>query len=233
MGFWKERLPKVLFDPINEFKRDFWGNPKTTFSGEGEDLILNKLFGKQDKGVYVDVGCYHPKVGSNTEIFYQRGWTGINIDPNPLAISKFQNYRPKDFNINAGIASVEDQLAYYMFEEPAINTFSAEVCNQRIEKDGQKFIGKKIISTHTLEYILDKYLNNRQIDFLDIDTEGLDLDVLKSNNWDKYRPRIILVEDQYEQGDSFETLSTYQYLLPKGYRLIAKTVSTLIFETKY
>lgn len=231
MGFWKNLLPPFIFNPVNNFRRDYLGTPKRTYSGEGEDLILKKFFGNKRDGVFVDVGCYHPKVGSNTHIFYKNGWHGINIDPNPLSIKLFNKLRKRDINLNVGVSSEESQLRYFMFEEPAINTFSETQKISRIE-GGQKFIGEMTIPTLKLSTILDRHFKNQQIDILDIDVEGFDLDVLKSNNWEKYKPTVIMVEDQDDNVTSFEQLETYKFLKPLGYQLICKTVSTLIFKLK-
>jgi len=80
-----------------------------------------------------------------------------------------------------------------------------------------------------LSEIFDEFLKGRNIDVLDIDTEGIDIQVLKSNNWEKYKPSVILVEDQDEDVENLENLETYKFLKPLGYRLIAKTISTAIY----
>jgi len=229
MGFWKNILPSSVFNTLENLRKDIIGKPKISFSGEGEDLILEKFTRKINKGFYVDVGCYHPKVGSNTFKLYKKGWDGINIDPNPQTIKKFNHYRPNDINLNVGISENGESLTYYEFEETAISTFSEVFYNLRIDQ-GAKFVKKSEVKTFKLEDIFDKYLNGRNIDVLDIDAEGIDIEVLKSNNWQKYKPTIILVEDQDEEIDNFNNLETYKLLSPYGYKLQAKTISTAIFS---
>jgi len=231
MGFFKNLLPSFIFSPINEIKRDYFGQPKKTYAGEGEDLILEKLLSGQNKGFYVDVGCYHPIVGSNTHKFYKKGWTGVNIDPDPTTIKKFNKFRKGDINLNCGISEDGRALTYYSFKESAINSFSEEFYQDRLNA-GAEFLGKEMIKTITLKEVFDSYLNGQTIDFLDIDAEGLDVEVLKSNDWSKYKPRIILVEDQNMEANSFEDLDTFKFLSPLGYKLIAKTYSTAFFSLK-
>jgi hypothetical protein len=100
---------------------------------------------------------------------------------------------------------------------------------KKIEQDFAKFVGSKSIPTKTLAEVFDEQLKGRNIDVLDIDTEGIDIQVLKSNNWEKYKPSVILVEDQDEEVENLENLETYKFLKPLGYRLIAKTISTAIY----
>jgi len=74
---------------------------------------------------------------------------------------------------------------------------------------------------------------NQHIDFMTIDVEGLDYDVLLSNDWGKYIPSIILIEDGKFNLHSMEKSKVYNYLIEKDYSLIAKTFNTLFFELKY
>ena len=104
MGYWKNILPKGLFNWLETTRKNTIGKPQLTYSGEGEDLILERLVKHLSKGTYVDIGCYHPKVGSNTYKLFKRGWQGINIDPNPNTIELFNRYRPHDTNLNIGIS---------------------------------------------------------------------------------------------------------------------------------
>lgn len=228
MGYWKDKLPTWLFDFIETKRKNWIGKPQLTYSGEAEDLIIEKFTKHIKNGCYVDVGCYHPKVGSNTYKLFKKGWSGINIDPNPETIRLFNQYRPKDINLNIGISEVGSNLTYYEFKESAVSTFSEEFYKMRLNQ-GAKYVGSKNIPTKTLAEVFDEKLNGRNIDVLDIDTEGIDIQVLKSNNWEKYKPSVILVEDQDEEVENLENLETYKFLKPLGYRLIAKTISTAIY----
>jgi FkbM family methyltransferase len=229
MGFWKAFLPQVIWNPLNEFRRDYFPNCQKSYSGEGEDLILLKIFGRKLNGFYIDVGCYHPKINSNTYALYKIGWRGINIDANPQSIKKFEHFRKDDININMGIANQRNTMAYYTFNEPAVNTFSQTMFEERRSIPWLKYLGEKSIPVEPLREVLSRVDTPDTIDILDVDVEGFDMEVLISNDWSRYVPRVVLVEDQYLDVKSYEELETYKFLVPKGYSLLAKTLSTLIF----
>ena len=152
---------------------------------EGENIILERIFSKQFKGLYVDVGAHHPVRFSNTYNLHQKGWAGINIEPNPEAIKVFKKMRPKDVNLNVAISNLKNTCNYYKFKEPALNTTDIKIVKMR-EKQGYKCIKKINVPTQTLNQVLSKFCKkNSSIDLLKIDVEGKELDVLKSNNWKK------------------------------------------------
>ena len=202
-----------------------------SYSQEGEDLILKRIFEGQKSGVFVDVGAHHPKRFSNTFVFYLKGWRGINIDAMPGSMKAFNKIRPEDINIECPISDKEEELIYYIFNEPALNTLSQFEAEKKNGLNGFKIIEKKKLFTNTLSNILSQNLKNKQqIDFLSIDVEGFDLNVLKSNDWSKYKPKVILVEDlTCDLETIFEKGSVKIYLQLRGYKLYAKSVNTLFF----
>jgi len=209
----------------------FFQNGKISYSQEGEDLILKRLFANKEKGFYVDIGAHHPYRFSNTYLFYLNGWSGINIDAMPGSMAKFKRSRPKDINIEVPILLNEGQMTYYQFNEPALNGFSDTLSNDRNQNTKYKLIKKTELYGYPLSYILEKYFPSQisQIDFMSIDVEGLDLEVLKSNNWDKYRPNVLLVELLNSSLDSINSDEIYQFLLEKNYVVFSKCVKTVIF----
>jgi FkbM family methyltransferase len=177
------------------------------------------------------VGAHHPYRFSNTLFFYKRGWRGINIEPTPNAVKAFNIFRRRDINLNIGISSKRDKLLFYCFNEPALNGFSKELSEERDSTSAKYKITKQIeIETLPLADVLDQYLPAEQkIDFLTIDVEGFDLQVLQSNNWQKYKPTFILVEDRIDFNNLADS-EVYQYLEKQGYQLVAKTLRTLFFK---
>ncbi len=221
----KKTLLKVL--PVNYFKS------LTSYSQEGEDMVLASFYeGKKGyKGFYVDVGAHHPYRFSNTLFFYKKGWHGINIEPTPNAIKAFNIFRRRDINLNIGVSSKQDKLIFYCFNEPALNGFSKELSQERNDTSAKyKIIKETEIDTLPLADVLDKYLpEGQKIDFLTIDVEGFDLQVLQSNNWKKYKPSFILVEDRID-FTNLQNSEVYKYLEEQGYQLVAKTLRTLFFK---
>jgi len=202
-----------------------------SYSQEGEDLILQRILDNKTNGFYVDVGAHHPTRFSNTYFFYLKGWRGINIDAMPGSMKAFDEVRPEDINIECPISEKVEELKFYIFNEPALNTFSEKEAQKKNGLFGYQILEEKILLTNTLSNILTNHLKEKQqIDFFSIDVEGLDLRVLMSNDWNNFRPTVILVEDlNHELEYIYERGSVKQYLQSQGYKLFAKTVNTLFF----
>ena len=189
----KSIFPQSIIKKIVDIKNIYLGNYELkSYSQEGEDMILHRLFNKYPTGFYIDVGAHHPIRFSNTYLFYKKGWRGINIDAMPESTKPFNKLRPKDINIEQPISDKKEILTYYAFNEPALNGFSKELSKQREEHEEYFITFTKEMETSTLEEILDTYLAiDQEISFLSIDVEGLDFSVLKSNNFKKYRPKVM------------------------------------------
>lgn len=186
---------------------------------------------KKYKGFYVDVGAHHPYRFSNTLHFYKNGWRGINIEPTPGAIRLFNIFRKRDINLDIGIAAQAGTLPFYCFTEPALNSFSLEYSEARSAASTQYPIAKTImVDTLPLARVFDTYLPAGQvIDFLSIDAEGLDLEVLRSNNWEKYIPLFIIVEACLDIREVTGS-EIYHYMTALNYKLVAMTARTLFFK---
>ena len=217
---------------INFFTRQINKFINIYYSQEGEDLILKRFYEDQRSGFYVDIGAHHPTRFSNTKLLYQKGWNGINVDAMPGSMKLFNRSRKRDINIELGISEKPGFLNYYIFNESALNGFSEELSNYR-DNENDIYKIKEIIKINiiTLEMLFDKYLPpNQIIDLLSIDVEGLDLEVLKSNNWIKYKPNLILVE--ILSSDLIHSLKSpiSSYLMELGYMIYFKTVNTVFFK---
>lgn len=207
-------------------RHDYLRFINTSFSQEGEDIILSQLFYGRTNGFYLDIGAHQPIQYSNTYRFYLNGWRGINIDAMPGSMDEFNKLRPGDTNLEAAISNWNEILTYYMFKAAGLNTFSREHAVQ-MEQNGYQLGQVVQIQTTTMNAVLDKYLpKNQQIDFLSLDVEGLELAVLQSNNWSKYRPTILLVESlDLKNKDVLR-----HYLTAQQYNLVAQTVNNLYFK---
>lgn len=209
---------------------DPWVN--RSWSQEGEDLILNRIFGAQPIGFYVDVGAHHPKRFSNTLLFYKRGWRGINIDAMPGSMRMFNEIRPRDINLELGIGDKQGKLDFFVFNEPALNGFSSDLSGERNEADSACRIESVIkVDVLPLQKVLDNYLPAGQsIDFMSIDVEGLDLLVLKSNDWNKYRPTYVLAEILGSSLHEIDKSEIGQFMRDQNYVLYAKCMNTVFFK---
>jgi FkbM family methyltransferase len=203
--------------------------PNLCFGQDGEDLILNRLLDGKIQGFYVDVGAHHPVRFSNTYLFYKRGWHGINIDAMPGSMKKFDKVRPRDINIERGVAGKEGKLMYHRFNEPALNTFDpAEAAHKN--KPPYHLIDTIEVAVERLDELLARHLPaGQQIDFLSVDVEGKDEEVLRSNDWERYRPRFILAETLRTDMLSLGECPVVQFLCDIGYKPVGKAYNTSFF----
>ncbi len=205
-------LRKFLLFLFYEIKNKIWLEfVHGSYSQHGEDLIIDKILGYKKKGFYVDIGAYDPHRFSNTKRFYLRGWHGINVEPNCVNFRKFTRERKRDINLNIGVGNSNSKLTFYQFIPDTLSTFSEKEANNYL-KHGYKLISKKKVNVQKLSAILQKYFVNKSIDFISIDTEGYEMEVLKSNDWKKYKPKLFCIETNTGKSHIVET-----YLKHKGY----------------
>lgn len=199
---------------------------KNYYSQFGEDKILNELLPKNKKnGIYVDVGCYHPKKHSNTYLLHKRGWSGVNIDMEEDKVSLFNLARPKDFNFLAAVSDKKEKVKIYRAQNFGVGS---SINPNFINKNN--IIDEKFIETSTLDEILEKSpFKNKEIDLLNIDTEGNDFKVLKSLNIDLYKPKIIIIETHLKKIDDILNSNIFAFLRSKNYELRSICLYSLIF----
>ena len=160
----------------------------------GEDKKIIKLFHKNKKGMYLDVGCFHPIRQNNTYLMYKLGWKGINIDLNPLSIELFNVARPNDINICAAVSNKKStETVYFDHSLSSLNTISKEHIFFLKKAFGLNKLEKKKIKTITLTKLLKKN-KIRKIDFMNIDIEGSELKVLKTLNFNYFDIKVICIE---------------------------------------
>lgn len=211
------------------FKNGLFAKPKKSYSQFGEDIVLQKLF-KKRIGFYVDVGAYHPKHYSNTYLLHKKGWRGINIDPNLDTVKLFEKQRPNDINLEIGISQEPTHLIYYTFSHSNWNTFSKEKADVWRRKPGIRFLGERKVLCAPLREILKQNLSiGFQIDLMNVDAEGMDLDVLESNDWEIYSPRVVIVESAEFNPDTPSDNKIYLFMRKKSYRLYAFMGLSLVF----
>ena len=201
-------LEKVKFEGFN-----------ISYSQYGEDLLINRIFKKKKKGVYVDVGCNRPIVGNNTIKLYLKGWSGINIDGNENLIKKFNIIRRRDINICSIVSNNKSRTIFYISDDDRISTISVQF--KDLIKSNRKYDKEIEVIPKTLTEILDNNMIENKIDFLNIDVEGHDLEVLKSLDLKKYTPDLICIEDHQFDLNAKEKSEIYVYLEKNNYKIKA------------
>ena len=165
---------------------------KISYSYGGVDLLILDIFKNQKKGYYLDIGCAHPIKNNNTYLLYRKGWNGINIDLDKENIDLFNSYRKRDFNVTAAVSDKEGETDLYFYHnKSALNTISKQ--NADFQKADISSIKK--IKTQSINKILkNSPYKDQKIDFLSVDVEGSELDIFKNFDFNKYSPKVIVVE---------------------------------------
>ena len=164
-----------------------------SYADNFEDVLLERAFGGEAAGFYIDVGAFDPVEHSITKHFSQRGWRGINIEPNPAPFARLQLDRPRDVNLNIGLSDREGSLTLF---EPPEGCWSVDksILTGWFGADPAS-IRERIIPVSTLARICEKYVpEGTTIDFLKVDVEGHEHEVVLGGDWSRFRPRIVLAE---------------------------------------
>lgn len=227
-------IQKFIIFIFSELKNIFFMQLlKGSFSQNGEDLVIDKLLQYKTSGFYVDIGAYHPYRFSNTCRFYKKGWRGINIEPNSASYKRFIRSRPLDINLNIGIGLKKGNMDFYNLFPDTLSTFSKKDA-RKYKKIGFKNTGITKIKVERLDEILLKYCQRREIDFFSIDTEGFEMEVLKSNNWKNFRPTVICVESftfKSNYTESKERTEIRKFLENVGYKKVFSNDTNIIYQS--
>ena len=230
------RLDKYLYFFFNILLKKYKSR-KISYSFGGIDSLIGQIFKDTQRGIYIDVGCHHPVLNNNTYLLYKKGWNGINIDLDEQNIELFNYARNKDININIAASNSSKEVDLYFYHNKStINTIDKKTSDY-LKAKVQKV---KKINADKLENIINKSLyKNKIIDFLSIDVEGHELEVLKGLNFEKYKPKVIVVEylDLTAKKLEIKNLNInnvlkselYLFMMNNGYTLVNCLHSDLVF----
>lgn len=178
---------------------------RTSYGQFGEDAVIQATLKHIKKGRYVDVGAYDPVLYSNTYALYKKGWSGVVIDPNPSKERAFAHFRPRDEYVCAGVGELGHK-DYYLFKDGAYNSFVR----------GEGAVASIKIPVFPLQDFM-----SPEVSFLNIDVEGMDLEVLQTYDW-SHKPKLVAVEAKL--GSECQT-----FLENLGYTLSGMAGCTLLF----
>jgi FkbM family methyltransferase len=156
-----------------------------------EDVILARVFAGRTQGFYVDVGASDPIVGSVTKHFYELGWSGVNVEPEVRVHAALVHDRPRDANLNVALGRERGTLTFFDFETMGISTLSAEFA-EHFAREGKRYT-KRPVEVVPLREICEAHCRG-SIDFMKIDVEGFEREVLEGGDWTRFRPRVLVVE---------------------------------------
>jgi hypothetical protein len=224
---------------INFLKKIYYERySKKSYSISNVDLIIDRLFSKIEKGVYLDVGCNHPIKFNNTYLLHKKGWNGINIDLDKDSIDQFNKLRKKDTNIKALVTTFdeEEKDLYFYHNRSAINTISKSLADKRKKKHKEI---RKVKGLSLNSIIENSKYKDSKINLLSIDIENYEYEALKDFNFEKYNIDVIVTEitdttindlEIYNQSLEFILKSNlYKLLTKKNYRLVNWVNADLVF----
>ncbi len=228
---------RKLYKQIDNLKISFSKTnnkpPFISYSQLGEDLIIKFIFnGLGFESIkYLDIGAHHPQDNNNTYLFYLDGSNGVLIEPDYYFIPQLEELRPKDTILNIGIGSKNKRSAdFYVFDAKGLNTFDQKTAIE-IDNEGDYSI-KEIqkIKLMTIDSIIKKYFNGTP-DFINIDTEGYEMRILNSINFDECRPPVFCIETLTfgERGMQKKNTDINKFMVEKGYFEFADTHVNTIF----
>jgi FkbM family methyltransferase len=166
-----------------------------SYAQNREDVVLARAFAGRRKGFYIDVGAEDPTAFSVTKHFYDLGWRGINVEPTRSAFAELERERPEDVNLAVGLADFVGTAT--LFEGPPENhgasTFDAHLADE-LAAHGFTVRPVAEVPITTLAHVCKEWVGDREIDILKIDVEGWERAVIDGGDWDRWRPKVVVVE---------------------------------------
>ena len=207
-----------------------------------EDVMLWRALKHIEKGFYIDIGAWMPDIDSVTRAFYDRGWSGINIEPDPVAYSRLVKERPRDINLQLAISDKHGEADLHIIKDTGLTTLRDDITEKHLNAGYLKTTTH--IQVRTLNEICKEYVPlNQDVHFLKVDVEGMEEAVLSGNDWSRYRPWIIVVEatspnsqqETYEVWEHILVSACYQFAYADGLNrfYVADEHSELLPAFKY
>jgi FkbM family methyltransferase len=184
-----------------------------SYAQNHEDVVLARCF-PGTGGFYIDVGAANPVAHSVTKWFSTRGWTGVNVEPHPLFFKMIEADRPSEFNVHAAVSDAAGELTYYEVPDSlgrsTLNPDWAEIYRQQ----GHAIV-THVVRTVTLTELCERYVRG-PIDFLKVDAEGHELQVLRSMDFERWKPRVVVVEATIDNWNHILLANGYRFGLYDG-----------------
>ncbi len=202
-----------------------WRTIGLDFGQACEDRIVIRCLNRSEPGFFVDAGAFDPVQFSNTLLLYKAGWHGLNIDASEAAIRRFQTLRPRDINVCAALSDTIRELRYDAYPSPATNRLvDPQEISDLHNLLGELPVSSKPVQTRTLSGILAEHLpHQNRFEYLNIDAEGHDFQVLKGLDLNRWTPQAISIESHADDHSIANYLHTY------GYQQVSRMLMTNIF----
>lgn len=230
------KLDWIRYRLAGRMRRRLGEAGRVSYSQCGEDMIARFVFDalKLATPSYIDIGAHHPSYLNNTFGFYQAGSRGVNIEPDPDLFARFPAERPLDANLNIGIGDAAGELDFFVMSARTLNTFSAEEARSASDK-GRATIERTLkLPVRPVADVLAERFADAAPDFLSLDVEGLDLQILKAWDFSRWRPKLACVETIVYGGERGEGQrdDIAELLQDNGYFSYAHTHVNTLFVDK-
>jgi FkbM family methyltransferase len=207
---------------------------KISYGQCGEDLIVQFILSvlRIDKPNYIDIGAYDPFKFSNTYLFYSNGSNGVCVEAEPILATRIAASRPRDIVLNVAVSGKRSGPGeFFLMSEPTLNTLLREEAERLVREEGCHIRSVVPIEIISISDLVRHHYPTLSLDFLSIDVEGLDLDVVESINFHEIRPKVICVETltYSRNGIQYKNESIIKYLVEKKYMIFADTYINTIF----
>lgn len=201
---------------------------------EGEDVVMQLLVQDIRRGIYIDVGAHMPRRWSTTYGLYRRGWRGLLVEPTPNLARGLRRARTKDVVEECGVGCKPGMQDFYVFDAPSCSTFDRGQADSLLALPNPPKLLRTIQRPiRRLDEIIEQHHDLvGKADLIKIDVEGRDLDVLRSADWESFRPRVIVVELLGATAESAPATAAGIFLKTQGYNLRAFLFHTAIFVSQ-
>jgi FkbM family methyltransferase len=210
---------------------DRFASPSYAVAGEDraiEYLVSEQRLATDGPGFYVDVGCHDPVAYSNTFALYCKGWRGVTVDANPEMIARHRRARPRDVSVCAVVSDIEGrELTFTEFEAAVLSSVDERHVREWSAK--RPVLRTRAVTPRTLTSILEEVRAPEQFDLLSVDAEGHDLNVLRSLDYDRFRPRLVVAEVRDFALADAAAHPIPAFLAARGYQLAAYIAGNAFF----
>lgn len=188
-----------------------------SYAQNQEDVLLNRVFAGQNYGFYVDIGAYHPAEDSVTKAFYDRGWSGLNIEPGEI-FPVLAQARPRDINLQMAVFDRQGEVDFV--QHPGWYAGLSHIGQPSAQDSpdvSRPEVSHRKVACDTLEALLDRHAPRRPIAFLKIDAEGAEGAIVRSTDWRRIRPTVLLLEATLPLSNLLDNADWEPLLLQQGY----------------
>jgi len=222
--FIKNKITYKIYLYYNLYIRHKCFLKRKQYSQWGEDLMIKNFFQNKKKGFYLDIGCFHPYMYSNTCLLFKEGWSGVNIDINQTSIDLFNIVRPNDINLCTTINENKKEFTMY-YDDPfsPVNTLD-KIFYKSLKKSFFKNKKTLLIQSKTMKEIIEISKIENEIDFINIDVEGLDYEILRQIDLLKFKVKLISIETHNVDGSAAKNYELITDLLKKNNFSIYKRI---------